>query len=215
MTKLYLDIDGVLLTKHNTRAADGIEEFLDHVLAEFDCYWLTTHCRDGNPDHLLRMLAFYFTSDVMVKIQRVKPTAWNTLKTEAIDFNTDFFWVDDYVFEAEMNVLRRHKCLNKLLLVDLDKENEIENAIIRLKKEEWIKKYHKELLEYIIPQIDYVMEHQFELFLEDAIYSVKRHESSWSYGGTDVFFDNYFYESPEYQALKEKYKNRLRNPAKQ
>ncbi len=46
MIKAYLDIDGVLLTrKHNL--PEHIEEFIDFMLSHFDCYWLTTHCRNG------------------------------------------------------------------------------------------------------------------------------------------------------------------------
>lgn len=40
MRKLYLDIDGILLTKRNPRAADGAIELIDYVLSNFDCYWL-------------------------------------------------------------------------------------------------------------------------------------------------------------------------------
>lgn len=50
---IYLDIDGTLihedLTDNYGKAAAGLEEFLI-ALRPFDIYWLTTHCRDGNPD---------------------------------------------------------------------------------------------------------------------------------------------------------------------
>lgn len=133
MTKVYLDIDGVLLTKSNTHAVDGAEEFLDFVLSKYDCYWLTTHCRNGQTDHLLKMLANYFSDKVMNSLEKVKPTVWNTLKTEAIDFNADFYWLDDYVFEAEKDVLKRHGCLNKLILVNLDNKGELLNVMLKLK----------------------------------------------------------------------------------
>ena len=47
------------------------------------------------------------------------PTDWNALKTEAIDFTKDFRWFDDYIFEAEKEVLRKHGYENKFIQVDL------------------------------------------------------------------------------------------------
>ena len=133
MTKIYLDIDGVLLTRHHSRAVDGADAFLGFVLSKYDCYWLTTHCRNGQTDYLLKMLAGYFSDNVMNRLKKVKPTVWNTLKTEAIDFNAEFYWLDDYVFEAEKDVLKRHGCLDRLILVNLDNTDEIQNIMIKMK----------------------------------------------------------------------------------
>ena len=36
----------------------------------------------------------------------IKPTDWGTLKTDAIDFGEEFYWLDDYPFQAELNVLK-------------------------------------------------------------------------------------------------------------
>jgi len=52
-TKLYLDVDGVLLAQESkniptTVLANHINEFLEFVLQNFDCYWLTTHCRNNS-----------------------------------------------------------------------------------------------------------------------------------------------------------------------
>lgn len=125
MKKLYLDIDGVLLMNRNPRAADGAIELIDFILSRFDCYWLTTHCRENSSTNALRRLALYFPESVIEKLKQIKSTQWNTLKTEAIDFNSDFCWLDDYVLEAEKKELERHKCLNNLLLVDLKNDNDL------------------------------------------------------------------------------------------
>lgn len=132
MKKLYLDIDGVLLTNRNPRAADGAIELINFILSMFDCYWLTTHCRESSSTNVLRMLASYFPQSVIEKLKQIKPTQWNTLKTEAIDFNSDFYWLDDYVLEAEKKELEHHKCLNNLLLVDLKNDNELTNIMQKL-----------------------------------------------------------------------------------
>lgn len=125
MKKIYLDIDGVILTTHNTKIATGAIPFLNYILEHYDCYWLTTHCRDGNTGWLLNMLAHFFPSRILEKMKQIKPTKWDTLKTEAIDFNSDFYWIDDYVFNAEIEVLKSKSCLSKLLLVDLRNINEL------------------------------------------------------------------------------------------
>ncbi|MEK7072577.1 MAG: hypothetical protein AAB969_03335, partial [Patescibacteria group bacterium] len=44
MKNLYLDIDGVLLTKHGDMALHLVD-FLNFATNNFDCYWLTTHCK--------------------------------------------------------------------------------------------------------------------------------------------------------------------------
>lgn len=123
--KLYLDIDGVLLTTKNTRAADGAIELIDFALSNFECYWLTTHCKDGNCSQVVKMLDQYYPKDVAENLKKVKPAKWNTLKTEGIDFDSDFFWLDDYVFEAEKIVLERHSCLENLILVNLFNQDEL------------------------------------------------------------------------------------------
>jgi hypothetical protein len=123
--KLYLNVDGVLLTSKNTRAADGAEKLIDYVLSNYDCYWLTTHCRDGNCNQVLSLLTQYFSGDIMEKLKKIKPTKWDTLKTEGIDLNSHFYWLDDYVFEAEKKILDQHCRHYSLILVNLDNENEL------------------------------------------------------------------------------------------
>lgn len=143
MYKLYLDIDGVLLTSKNTKAADGAIEFVNFALSNFDCYWLTTHCKDGNCKQVLKLLAQYLPDDVVENLKKVKPTKWNTLKTEGIDFESDFIWVDDYVFEAEKKVLELHTCVENLLLVNLDNHDEllrVTQKITEIGREKWFSK---------------------------------------------------------------------------
>ena len=79
--KIYLDIDGVLLAQRHKKAADGSVELIDFIVNKFDCYWLTTHCRDGHTDGLIKMLSEYYSDDVIKKISMIKPTDWDALKT--------------------------------------------------------------------------------------------------------------------------------------
>lgn len=128
MKKIYLDIDGVLLTKKNIHAAQDVKQLISYLILNFDCYWLTTHCK-GNTFYLLKMLSLYFSNPIIKQLEKVKPTTWNTLKTEAIDFTNDFYWLDDYVLESEKQILKQNKCEDKLILVNLDNKNELINIL--------------------------------------------------------------------------------------
>lgn len=125
--RLYIDVDGVLLSKHNTQAASGVIGLLDYIIEHYDCYWLTTHCH-GDTGGLLKMMSQYFSFEYLEKMRDIKPTQWDALKTEAIDFSSDFYWLDDYVFNAEKEVLKNHLCSDRLIIVDLDKKDELKRV---------------------------------------------------------------------------------------
>lgn len=104
MKKLYLDIDGVLLKKDGTPAED-LMEFLRFAIEHFECYWLTTHC-DGDAKPVFLYLVGKVPPEALPYIEKIKPTHFGALKTDAIDFSSDFYWLDDTVFESEQAVLR-------------------------------------------------------------------------------------------------------------
>ncbi len=120
MNKLYLDIDGVLLSKDGT-AAEGLVEFLSFVTSTFECYWLTTHC-DGDSDQVFLYLVGRVPAEALSSIERVKPTRFGTLKTEGIDFTGPFYWLDDTVFESEQAVLRVNGAEESFLHVDINQD---------------------------------------------------------------------------------------------
>lgn len=117
--KIYLDIDGTIITKQG-QPAPFLFEFLEYVTKEHACYWLTTHCRDGNADVPCRYLSQRI-DDRAGWIYRIKPTKWDVLKTDALDFSQDFLWFDDYIMDAEMKVLEEHDAVQKFVKIDLDK----------------------------------------------------------------------------------------------
>ncbi len=132
MKKLYIDIDGVLLTNKRTTIADYAIQFIDFITTHFDCYWLTTHCK-GNISNPLNYLSKYFDNAILEKIQKIKPTNWTTLKTEAIDFSSDFIWLDDNPFVSEINTLAAHFANDKLIIVNLENVGELRRIIEILK----------------------------------------------------------------------------------
>ncbi len=129
--RLYLDIDGVLLTTKLTRPANYVIEFIDYILDHFDCYWLTTHC-NGNSNTAITYLSKYFDVSALQKLKQIKPAHWYSLKTEVFDFTTDFIWLEDYPFLAEISVLKTNKALNNLIIIDLNRKDELKNVIAKL-----------------------------------------------------------------------------------
>jgi hypothetical protein len=127
MIKLYLDIDGVLLTAKKTRPAKNVASFIQFVTNNFECYWLTTHCK-GDSKTALKYLAQYLDSKTIDKLENVKSTYWTTLKTEAIDFTDDFFWLDDNPLQVEISIVDSAKRSDRLIIVNLDNHNELKRV---------------------------------------------------------------------------------------
>ena len=121
--KLYIDIDGVLLGKrtpndHEIWLAEGAAEFLEFALAHFDCYWLTTHAKDGYTGPALRALRPFADKEFLELAGMVRPVAWSTLKTEAIDLESDFYWLDDQLLAVEREILEEHGRFDRWIRVD-------------------------------------------------------------------------------------------------
>jgi hypothetical protein len=135
---LYLDIDGVLLGKNGNgeiALIPNIEEFLEYTRNNFQCNWLTTHCRDGKLDGIHKHLRPFFRDHDISVLDHMKPLKWNTLKTEAIDFDTPFIWIDDAPLEYEIEILKKMGCLQNWLQVDTHK-NYYDLTIDRLEKKQ-------------------------------------------------------------------------------
>lgn len=127
MKKLYIDIDGVLLTIKNTQRPQYAVEFIDYITSTFDCYWLTSHCKEGDTKHLIQYLSTYYDAKTIEKLKKIKPTSWVNAKVEAIDIHSDFYWLDDYVFDFEKRVLKGFYKIDRLIEVNLNYENELKH----------------------------------------------------------------------------------------
>jgi len=117
---LYLDIDGVLLGKEDSgspeiRLALYAEEFLVFALAQFDCFWLTTHCQ-GRTEEVLKYLAPYGSTAFMALAAQVQPTQFRVMKTEALAGN--FLWLDDAPMQCELDWLSTRGWLDRWIRVD-------------------------------------------------------------------------------------------------
>ncbi|MBR9860024.1 hypothetical protein GYB22_04630 [bacterium] len=125
--KIYLDIDGVLLSKNNSVPKD-LDVFIEYIVQNCECYWLTTHCRNGENKALL-YLSQYLPNQLLTMLEQVKPAYWSDKKTEAIDFNSEFIWLDDYPFEAEIEDLKKRDKLESLIKVDLNSKDELKGVL--------------------------------------------------------------------------------------
>lgn len=124
---VYLDIDGVLLA-NDLNAANHVHEFLEKVNEKADTvYWLTTHC-NGNAQTAYKRLSLVFKPGTLALIKNYRPTAWETAKTRAINFEQPFLWFDDDLFYEERKSLEEKKLLDNWIEVDLAKD---ENALLR------------------------------------------------------------------------------------
>lgn len=132
--KIYLDIDGTLLQQDHTakrgQAAAGLEEFLV-ALRPYDTYWLTTHCTDGDPTRAREIMKRVLPDALHPDIDRIKGTVWNHLKTEALDWSSDFIWFDDNIFASEWEVLAQGREQQSAIQVDLRNNPEQLLEIVR------------------------------------------------------------------------------------
>lgn len=147
--KIYLDIDGVILKKDLTMPDYG-NEFISFLVANYHCYWLSTHCRGGY-NNALNHLSKCYPPSTLELLKMVKQTNWTDLKTEAIDLNSHFIWLDDYPFESEKIVLKKVNKIDSLITVNLNRADELKSVQRRIEiiaaKLDWI-------LSQIVPGAD-------------------------------------------------------------
>jgi hypothetical protein len=122
---IYLDIDGTMI--HEDRwdranpVADGLAEFII-ALRPHNTYWLTTHCRDGNPERAREIMKRHLPPELHADIDRIKPTVWDTQKTEGIDWSEDFIWFDNDISDCEVEKIEQGSENQQAIEVNL-KEN--------------------------------------------------------------------------------------------
>ena len=80
-------------------------------------------------------LSAYMDEMMLEKLKSVKPTYWETLKTEAIDFSSDFYWLDDQPFDSEKRILKAHDASGKLIIVNLENKDELKRIVATLQAE--------------------------------------------------------------------------------
>lgn len=133
MKKCYIDIDGVILKRRKEEPVDNVHKLISFLVSHFDCYWLTTHCK-GDSQTAIDYLSEYLSEADLQLLQSVKATNWGTFKTDAIDFTSDFYWVDDWAMTAEKEILSINGKTDSLILVNDEKEDMVDYIINRLNR---------------------------------------------------------------------------------
>lgn len=129
--KLYIDIDGVLLGKDPASKqyclANNTEDFLIFALANFDCYWLTTHCK-GDANNAVDYLRPYCDEETLSLLKLIKETNYTTFKTEVL--SGDFICIDDQPTAYEILYLDEQNWLDRWFEINTRKNLD---ALIKLK----------------------------------------------------------------------------------
>lgn len=120
---IYLDIDGVLLTKQG-KPADFLKEFLEYITGHHSVYWLTTHCK-GDPAPAVAHLKRVLPIELHPYLEVIKATDWDVLKIDGIDFTQEFRWLEDFPMQSEIEVLKSKDATDSLILIDL-KQNPLQ-----------------------------------------------------------------------------------------
>lgn len=128
---IYLDIDGVLLANDKEPALHA-DEFIKHAVTNYPTFWLTTHCRTFTDDPVGNLLVDFFDRSTVELLYRIKPTRWDMLKTEGIDFSQPFLWFDDQPLAEDLADLTNKGRMDSWVEVALEKDPHQLQKLIRL-----------------------------------------------------------------------------------
>ena len=128
---IYIDIDGVILTRGGVPAMH-LDKFLKYILSNYSVSWLTSRCH-GDNKYTVKYLSQFLLPQTVNLIERIKATNFTLDKTEAIDFNRRFFWLDDELFASEVNTLKEHGQYDSWIEVNLIRNPNQLNHLINKK----------------------------------------------------------------------------------
>jgi hypothetical protein len=139
-TKLYLDVDGVLLRRTGQQTSRGLTEFqianhatsfLRFCISNFDCYWLTARSREGNIAEVERAFRHAIRNpaaseqdkdDLKTVVSAIPVGAWGETKADAFDAEEDFYWLDDNPDQASLSWLEQHDLSGRLVVPTTDRQ---------------------------------------------------------------------------------------------
>lgn len=119
---IYLDIDGVLLDDNPDNAGAPTKhaiEFLKYLTTHHQVFWLTTHCMNGENQATSYLISKI--PEASTYINKILPAQWSKWKTEAIEFQEDFRWIDDEIYQPEINDLQSNNSQHKSIKINLRK----------------------------------------------------------------------------------------------
>ena len=150
---LFLDIDGVLLRRRNLGIFDAFElapgclEFLEWATGRFRCLWLTSRARLGWQDGIRR--AFRAAGAALddprwAVLDLIKSAAWTINKSEALDPQTEFWWIDDDPSAHDRDWLCVHGCEDRLIEINTDTYPDALAQLIRFWNRDGVEKSRRD-----------------------------------------------------------------------
>ena len=137
-TKLYLDVDGVVLMRTGQQTSRGLTEFqianhatsfLRFCISNFDCYWLTARSREGSIAEVERAFrqavpdpaaSEQERNELKALVSAIPVGAGGEMKADAFDAEEDFYWLDDNPDQASLSWLEQHDLSGRLVVVSTD-----------------------------------------------------------------------------------------------
>ncbi len=113
--KMYMDIDGVLIVWNEKYQCIELSRGYGQLMRfckihDIQPYWLSQWCH--NPETLigLNCLLWPRTAGTMAEPQI---QSWKNSKASAIDYDSDFVWIEDGIDDDEMDILRSHNATDR------------------------------------------------------------------------------------------------------
>ncbi len=118
--KLYCDMDGVILRSVGTsvwncdrEVAPGALDFLAWATEWAEVIWLTARSRSGEMSHIERGIRHAIPSTNLpvewrAVLDKTTAAAWGRYKTDGIDLDGEFVWLDDAPQTEALLILERH-----------------------------------------------------------------------------------------------------------
>jgi len=146
-TKLYLDVDGVVLMRTGRQTYRGLTEFqdADHATTflrfcteHFDCYWLTARSREGSIAEVERAFRHAVRNpaaseqerdDLKVLVSGIPMAAWGETKADAFSADEDFYWIDDNPDPVSKSWLDQHDLSGRLIVAATDRRPDDLNRV--------------------------------------------------------------------------------------
>jgi hypothetical protein len=137
-TKLFIDVDGVLLRRTGQKTSRGFTEFqianhattfLRFCTEHFDCWWLTARSRGGSIAEVERAFRHAVRNpaaseqdrdDLKALVIGVPVAAWRKTKADAFSAEEDFYWIDDNPDQSSLSWLDQHGLSSCLVVTSTD-----------------------------------------------------------------------------------------------
>jgi hypothetical protein len=141
-TKLYLDVDGVLLRRTGQQTSRGLTEFqtanhsttfLRFCTDHFDCWWLTARSREGNIAEVERAFrqavpdpaaSQQDKGDLKTLVSGIPVAEWRKTKADAFVAAEDFYWIDDNPDQSSLSWLDQHDLSGRLVVANTDRRTD-------------------------------------------------------------------------------------------